>query len=155
MAHALDEFGGADDLTEADQLYRAAIALNPESSFGELARKARSRIAERHLRAAGRLRMDAVMYCLGALERFEQMPPDDVKAVGVEIALLGQRGLDINNPDVLYTLRTIPGDFTGLHLMSLMYVSFRQIFPLQDIGFDLSDEYDAALQLYEAKRQRE
>ena len=154
LAHALDEFGGEDDRAEADQLYRATIALNPESELGELARQARSRIAGRQLRAAGRIRMDAVMYCLGALELFEQMPPDDVQAVGVEIALLGQRGLDINNPDLTYTLQTISGEFTGLHLMSLMYVAFKQIFPLQDIGFDLSEEYAAALQLYGAKRRQ-
>ncbi len=99
--------------------------------------------------------MDAVMYCLGALERFEQMPPDDVKAVGVEIALLGQRGLDINDPDVTYRLQTISGEFTGLHLMSLMFVAFVQIFPLQDIGFDLSEEYAAALQVCGEKRHQQ
>lgn len=62
---------------------------------------------------------------------------------------MGQRGIDVNNPNTVYTLRTIPGEFTGLHLMSLMYVAFRQVFLLQDIGFDLSDEYAAALQLFE------
>jgi hypothetical protein len=95
--------------------------------------------------------MDAVMYSLGALERFEAMRSDEVRAVAFEIAMLGRQGIDVNNSDVIYTLRSIPGEFTGLQLMSLMYVAFKQIAPEQDIGFDLSQEYDAALQLRGAR----
>jgi tetratricopeptide (TPR) repeat protein len=155
LARALDEFGGDDDHAAADTVYKATIAIDPGSDVAERARQARSRIAQRHLRAAsGGLRMDAVMYCLGALERFAQMRPEEVQAVGVEIALLGQRGLEVNRPEVTYTLRTIPGEFTGLQLMSLMYVAFKQIAPEQDIGFDLSEEYAAALQLHAAREHR-
>jgi hypothetical protein len=32
-----------------------------------------------------------------------------------------------------------------------MYVGFKQIAPEQDIGFDLSKEYEAALQLFQDK----
>jgi tetratricopeptide (TPR) repeat protein len=155
LAHALDEFGGEDDRGEADALYEATIVIDPSTEVAELARQARSRIAQRHLRAAsGGVRMDAVMYCLGALERFDKMRPEEVQAVGFEIALLGRRGVEVNDPDVTYTLRTIPGEFTGLQLMSLMYVAFKQIAPEQDIGFDLSQEYAAALQLHEKREHR-
>lgn len=53
--------------------------------------------------------MDAVMYCLAALERFAEMPEADVRAVVAEIATVGQRGLDVNNPEHTYRLRSLPG----------------------------------------------
>jgi tetratricopeptide (TPR) repeat protein len=152
LARALDDFGGDDGQAEADELYRATIEIDPETQIAEMARQARSRIAEQTLRGAtAGPRMDAVMYCLGALERFATMQPDEVQAIGFEIALLGQRGLEVNNPDITHTLRTLPGDFTGLHLMSLMYVAFKQIAPELDIGFDLAQEYAAAQQLLEVR----
>jgi len=154
LARTLDDFGGEGDPDEADALYEATIATDPSTDLAELARRARSRIAHQHLRAGGGdVRMDAVMYCLGALERFEQMRPEEVQAVGFEIALLGRRGVDVNNPGTTYTLGSIPGEFTGLHLMSLMYVAFKQFAPEQDIGFDLSKEYAAAQQLRRGRGQ--
>ena len=47
-----------------------------------------------------------------------------------------------------YRLRTLPGEFSGLHLLSIEYVAFKQVAPQMDIGFDLSDEYQSALALY-------
>jgi tetratricopeptide (TPR) repeat protein len=153
LAHALEEFGGGDATEEADRLFTQAIDLDPNSNIGELAKRARSRIAQQSMRAkGGGIRMDAVMYILGALERFDTMRRDEVQAVGFEIAMLGQRGIDVNSPDTLYTLNSIPGEFTGLHLMSLMYTAFKQIAPNTDIGFDLSTEYDTALQMFTPKR---
>ena len=55
----------------------------------------------------------------------------------------------MNNPDSRYTLRSVPGEFSGLHLMCLMYVGFKKLEPKLDIGFDLSHEYEAALKLME------
>ncbi|GAG74318.1 unnamed protein product, partial [marine sediment metagenome] len=64
------------------------------------------------------------------------------------LALKGQSGLDINNPDIKYTLNSLAGEFTGLQLVSYMYVGFNKIAPDQDIGVDLSDEYNMALKLF-------
>jgi hypothetical protein len=75
------------------------------------------------------------------------MPPQEVKRIGFEIAVLGQRGLDTNNPDQKYTLKSLPGTFSGLHLVCLMYVAFKQVAPEQAIGFDLSREYEVARSL--------
>jgi len=36
------------------------------------------------------------MYCVSALEKFEEMSPERVKAIALEIAILGRSGLDIN-----------------------------------------------------------
>ena len=79
------------------------------------------------------------------------MTPQEVRGVAFEIAMLGQRGIDLHTPDHEYTLRTLPGSFTGLHLMSLMYTAFQQFAPETDIGFDLSAEYAAAQQLFEGR----
>jgi hypothetical protein len=39
------------------------------------------------------------MYITGSLERFSKMNTGEIKAVEMEIAMLGQNGLDINDPD--------------------------------------------------------
>ena len=153
LAQALEQMGNDDDRTEADQLYKATIALNPHSELAERARQSRSRIAQTSVRTASPgIRMDAVMYCLGALERFEGMSRDEIQAIGFEIAMLGRRGLDVNSPDSRYTLRTLPGEFSGLHLVSLMYTAFKQIAPETDVGFDLSREYEAAISMHNAQK---
>ena len=72
------------------------------------------------------------------------MPSEKVQAIGFEIAILGQNGLDINNPDAKYTLKELPGEFTGLKLAAFMYVAFQQIAPETDVGIDFSTEYEAA-----------
>ena len=84
------------------------------------------------------------MMCIaGALETF--------KKLGVrkrqEIAMLGRSGVDINDPDDKYTLKALPGKFSGLHLLAIMYTAFRQIDPTMDTGADFSAEYQAALEM--------
>lgn len=54
------------------------------------------------------------------------------------------KGLDINGPTPKYHLNSLPGEFSGLHLVSIMYVAFQQTAPGQDVGIDLSREYQAA-----------
>jgi hypothetical protein len=46
-----------------------------------------------------------------------------------------------------YTLKALPGKFSGLHLLAIMYTAFRQIDPTMDTGADFSAEYQAALQM--------
>ena len=149
LASALDQFGTDEDQAEADRLYTTVIDLQPNSPIAEMARTARSQIAQKHMRGAagGAPRMDAVMYCIGALEKFERMSEKEVQAVAIEIATLGQQGLDVNNPEARYTLRSLPGDFTGLQLVSYMYVAFQQLAPDHDIGFDLAQEYEMAQEM--------
>ncbi|MGI9253767.1 MAG: tetratricopeptide repeat protein, partial [Thermomicrobiales bacterium] len=156
LAHALEQNGTSEDLAEADGLYQQAIALDPRGSVVEMAKSARSRIAQREMRqaASGGLRMDAVMYLVGALQRFARMSPAEVQSVAFEIAVAGQQGIDVNNPGSRYELRSIPGEFTGMHLMCLMYAAFRQVAPEYDIGFDLANEYQAALSMHGAQEDR-
>jgi hypothetical protein len=98
--------------------------------------------------AGGKLRMDVVMYCLSALKLFK----DDLelcKKVTFEIAMLGQRRLDINNPATKFRLKNLDGEFSGLHLVSYMYVGMSIIMPGQDAGIDLSKEFKVARNLFE------
>ena len=48
------------------------------------------------------------------------------------------------DPAEQYSLRSIPGEFSGLHLLCIEYVGFQIIDPKVDIGFDLAAEYAAA-----------
>lgn len=139
-----------DNIEAADKAYIQTIEIDGFSKIADLARKARSNIAKGTFRknAPGALRMDAVMYCVGALEMFEAMSVAQVQKIGFEIAMLGTRGIDVNNPESRYSLKSLPGEFSGLHLLSIQYVAFKKIAPAQDIGFDLSVEYQAALKLF-------
>lgn len=151
LAQALEALDRTED---ADTLYVRVIGLGSSTPAGEAAKEARTRLAQATFRkASGEIgRMDAVMYCLGALERFETMSPPQVQQVGFEIALLGMRGLDTGDPTQKYTLKTLPGQFSGLHLVCLMYVAFKSFAPEQDVGFDLAGEYASAQALFRGKR---
>ncbi|MFC2106438.1 hypothetical protein ACFLS0_06790, partial [Candidatus Bipolaricaulota bacterium] len=140
-------------ISEADEAYIKVVELDGSGDVGEMARQARSRIAreEYEKRAEGGVRMDAVMYCLAALERFQPVSEDEVRNVTLEIALLGRSGLDVNDPSKQYNLSSLPDQYSGLQLVCMMYVGFKVLGIEQDAGFDLSGEYDAALKLHQNK----
>jgi Flp pilus assembly protein TadD len=149
LAQSLETLGR---LHDADEVYQELIKAAGHTPVGEWSKEGRTRIAHALLRQQGDQRPDVLMYCLGALERFEGMPKQEIQAVGQEIALLGMRGLDINDPSKKYTLRLLPGEFSGLHLVSMMYVAYQQVAPDVDVGIDLAAEYAAAKELYESRR---
>lgn len=142
------------NIEAADDAYQKAIEIDELNQIAELSRKARSLIAAKNFRATTPQleRMDAVMYCLGALEKFESMNLSEVQKIGFEIAILCTRGISINDPARQYTLRSLPGSFSGLHLLCLEYVAFKKFAPEQDIGFDLSTEFRTAQSLYQQNR---
>jgi Flp pilus assembly protein TadD len=146
-AEALRKLGRT---SEADEAYRKTINIDEYSKIAELAQNARRQIAEKSfkMRSGGSTRPDAVMYCLAAIDKFQELTSSEVQAVAYEIAMLGRKGLDTNDPTKKYKLRTLPGDFSGLQLVCLMYVAFKSIAPEMDVGFDLSKEYAAAQALH-------
>jgi Flp pilus assembly protein TadD len=139
------EAAGDDDA--ADEQFIKAIKLGGPQELIDLAKSRRTKIAHRTMRANSEFRPDVVMYITGALERFESMAPEEIQQLGYEIAVLGQNGLDINDPAQKYTLRSLPGNYSGLHLLSLMYAAFKQFAPNQDVGIDFSKEYAAVVGL--------
>lgn len=46
-----------------------------------------------------------------------------------------------------YTLKALPGKFSGLRLLAIMYTAFRQIDPTMDTGADFAAEYQAAMEM--------
>lgn len=134
---------------EADPILCRVIDMDPLSDIAEMAKDERRKLAHEKLKgnASGGLRMDAVFYCLDGMKRFREMGDAKMRATVNEIALLGRGGLDINDPAEKYTLKSIPGNFSGLHLVSLMYTGFRMIDPSIDCGIDLSGEYAEAAEM--------
>lgn len=147
LAAALADVGGDDNDDEADELFQVVIERWPGSQVAELAREARTERAHKNMRAkaVGGLRPDVMMYIAGALDTFEKLGPDKSKQVTFEIAMKGQSGLDINDPDQKYTLKTLPGKFSGMHLVSIMYAGMKALDPNMETGIDLKAEYEAAL----------
>jgi len=96
LAQALE---GVDRVSDADDQYIKLIELGGPDHIVDLAKGRRTALAQKTMRERGGFRPDVLMYITGALEKFAGMSESQVKATGVEIAILGQRGLDINNPD--------------------------------------------------------
>ena len=93
------------------------------------------------------------MYLVRAIDKFAATSKQDVKKkTGLEVATLGMKGFDVNDSTQKYQLRTLPGRFSGLHLVCLMYAAFKITDPTADIGFDLAKEYAMAKQ---TRRDRE
>ena len=138
-------------LDKAVEYFKVAITLDESTKIAELAKDITREIAEINLKAKG-FRTDAMFYCLGALQFFTGKKSEEIRAVAYEIGLKGMQGLAINDPDKRYTLETMEGSFTGLQLVSYMYVGFKIIDPSQDVGMDLSAEYQAALKLFAKER---
>jgi tetratricopeptide (TPR) repeat protein len=135
------------DQKTADEFFKRIIAENKSPDVTERAMSERREIALETFRSKG-FRIDAVMYCLGALELFSSKPRNEILQLVGEIALLGRNGLDINNPEKKYRLKRLPGEFTGQQLVCYMYVGFRILDENVDIGADLSSEYQAAVRLF-------
>jgi Flp pilus assembly protein TadD len=139
---------------EADPILTKCIEINPLSDTAEHARTSRTKLAHQSMQnaVAGNLRPDVLMYCLEALRFFEAGGRTKTGAVTMEIAMLGRSGLDINDPAQKYTLRSLPGKFSGLRLVSMMYVGFKTLSPEHDAGIDLSREYAQAKKLFESEK---
>ena len=134
-------------LQEADIQFKTVIKNSDESVLIEQAKDFRRKIAELNLKSDG-FRMDAMFYCLGALNYFNGKTVQEIQKVAFEIGIKGQSGLDVNNPDTKYTLNTMKGEFTGLQLVCYMFVGFKSFAPEQDVGMDFSEEYRMAQEFY-------
>ncbi len=149
LATALEQKGTREAEEEADGLYLRFIEEHPNSSMAEQAEKARTVFAHKRLKSSsvGGFRPDVMMYISQALQIFGPLGPQKCRAIALEIAMLGRSGLDINDPTEKYTLKSLPGKFSGLHLLAIMYTAFRQIDPTMDTGADFSAEYRAAMEM--------
>lgn len=139
---------------EADAVLKKVVEISPYTALAENAKQLRSEIAAAKMRnkSGAQPRMDVVMYCLAALEKFNEMGHEKMQAVTYEIAMLGRNGLDMDNPEPKYPLKSLSGNFTGMQLAAYMYVGLKKIDPNLDAGIDLEKEYKMALDLFNKKK---
>ena len=145
LAQCLMELGGA-HRAEADKVYKQIIERFPDQPAADLAVAARNKFANENLHAKvdGNARMDAVFYMQNAMQEFATLSQAEIGKITMEIVLLGQKGLQINNPDVRYSLESKPGDFSGLQLVSIMHVGIKLLDPNAETGTGLDREYKLA-----------
>lgn len=131
---------------EALKTYKEVVKKFPDSQFTEAAKQILNRAGHADLRAAveGGFRPDAVEYMLAAIKKFDKLPKAQVGQITMEIGMLGQGGLEINNPKKRYTLKNLDGDFSGLNLLCMMHVGMALFDPRVDCGSGLAREFQIA-----------
>jgi hypothetical protein len=123
-----------------------AVKVGGPDHLVDLAKARLTEKSEKALRSSGDFRPDVVEYMKDALNRFRSMSMPQVQNLALEIAMLGNKGLNINDPTKKYPIQTWPGEYTGLNLISIMYAAFQQFAPETDVGIDLRKEYDIAIE---------
>ena len=142
-----DAYEALGHLDEAERLFTAAIQTGGPEHVVDIAKDRLTRMSEAKLRSSSsELRPDVVRFILDALHLFDSMTPQQIQSLALEIALLGNQGLNVHDPSKKYHIKTLAGEFTGLHLISIMYAAFQEFAPQQDVGIDLSKEYAEAKQ---------
>ena len=131
---------------EALTVYKDLAKRFPDSQFAETAKRILNRAGEADLRKIvdGGYRPDAVEYMIGAMKRFAEIPREQVGGAVMEIARLGETGLEINNPLKRYSLSSLDGDFSGLQLLCYMHVGMALFDPDMDCGSGLQREFEIA-----------
>lgn len=120
--------------------------MEAPESLHSLARNGLREIAAQEFRSPG-IRMDAALYLLDAMKIFKDKSFQEIQEITFEIGMLGRFGLDINDHSTQHVLRSLPGVFTSLNLVCIMYAGFKRIQPEMDLGIDLSKEYEMAERL--------
>ncbi|MCX7408698.1 MAG: tetratricopeptide repeat protein [Planctomycetales bacterium] len=138
----LTELGRSD---ESQVHYRIAIKTGGPEHLVDLAKARLSKKSEQALRSTGDIRPDVVQYMKDAIKQFESMEVTQIQNLALELTLLGNKGLNINDPAKKHQIKTWIGEYTGLQLISIMYAAFQQFAPDTDIGIDLRKEYCIAL----------
>lgn len=147
LANCLDSVDA--NREEALQVYKDVLKRFPDSQFAEAAKRVLNRAGQADIRKAvnGGIRPDAIEYMIAAMKRFAKIPREEVARVAMEIALLGQSGLQINNPSKRYSLTNLDGDFSGLQLLCYMHVGMALLDPSVDCGSGLQREYELATEM--------
>jgi tetratricopeptide (TPR) repeat protein len=137
----LDELGQGE---ESDGYYQMAIRTGGPEHIIDVAKARLTQRAETKFRERGEIRQDVVQYMQDALQLFESMTSEQVQQLAMAIAVVGNQGLNINDPDKRYRVNMLPGDYTGLHLISILYAALQQFAPETNLGIDLRREFELA-----------
>lgn len=137
---------------KAAEHYKKVRRLYADDNILDKAVKGLNRIAIAELKRAGQgQRVDVIMYCLSAIELFTKSSNEKVKEISFEIAMLGNSGLSINDPEKKYILESMDGKFSGVELLCFMFVGFKIIDNTLPPFADLETEYQQALKIYRSR----
>ena len=95
------------------------------------------------------------MYMLSAMQYFDKLSHDEVKKIAFEIATVGISGISPKNK---YSIKSIANkEFGGYEFLAYYYVSWAREFPdaLDKIGLPFNKAYETALEMYNAKRNKQ
>jgi tetratricopeptide (TPR) repeat protein len=145
---------GSEHKSEAIKVYKRIMKRFADTPLADAAVAGLNRLANADLHRGGadKPRLDAIMYMQNSLERFADLPQQEVGQIVLEIARLGQSGLAVNDPEKRYHLKTLPGDFSGLELVSMMHVGVLMFEPNAEMQTGLVREYAMAVSLYRDQR---
>jgi len=146
-----DAYRLAEMAKEAEQAYAAAIKINPHSDLADKARQGSNLLAQSGFDNIRKVipRQDAVNYCLAAMKRFAAMPPAELQKLTLALAMAGQKGFAVHDPESRYRVKGLEGEFSGLAMICHLYVAMQRMAPGKDIGFDLAVEYEQAKRMFE------
>jgi len=154
LALCLFKTGQDKNIREADDIANALVATQTGNEIEEKSKDLQRQIAQYHFRQSDgdHENSDAVFYCIDAMRKLKDASQKETAAIALEIAQLGQNGIKVNNPEVTYTIKSFPGNFTGLALVCLLHVAVQKVSPGSDSGFDVKQEYEIAKGLFEGKQ---
>ena len=153
LALCLFKTGQDKNIREAGDIANALIATQTGNEIEEKAKDLQRQIALYLFRESSgkHENSDAVFYCIDAMRKLKDASQKEIASVALEIAQLGQNGIKVNNPEVTYTIKSFPGNFSGLALVCLLHVAVQKVSPGSDSGFDVQKEYEIAKGLFEGK----
>jgi hypothetical protein len=80
------------------------------------------------------------------IEHFKKKFSKNTRKITFEIGMLGQYGLDINDPRETHVLRALPErTFSARELLCIMYAGFKRSEPGMDIWVELGKEWGMAV----------
>ena len=140
-------------IREAEDAYRTAVKINPHSEMADKARSGSNALSQSSFDNVSQVvpRQDAVLYCLDALGRYSKMSPAELKKLTLDLAMAGRNGFAVHDPNSRYRVRGLDGEFSGLAMVSFLYVAMQQISPGTNVGFDLAKEYEVAKKMLKAQ----
>ena len=151
---SLFKTGQSKNISEAGDIANLLIANNTGNEIETKAKDLQRQVAQYHFRESSgkHENSDAVFACIDAMRKLKDASQKEIAAVALEIAQLGQSGIKVNNPEVTYTIKSFPGNFSGLALVCLLHVAVQKVSPGSDSGFDVQKEYEIAKGLFEGKK---
>jgi tetratricopeptide (TPR) repeat protein len=134
------------EMEKAEKYFRMLLDMNPPEALRAVALENLEVLAVGEPQPLG-LMVDAVFYLLGIIRILRERTSLQIQEIVSEITMLGRHGLDFEDPGARYALRSLAGEFNSSQLVCTMYVALRQFPPGANIGVDLSEEYELALEL--------